>query len=94
MTLIGPRPEVPEYVAKYQPWMKKALEFKPGLTDPASLEFRDEGRLLETVDDPERYYINEIVPSKIRISLDYQRRRNLLSDLTVVIRTLAVVFGR
>ncbi len=93
MTVVGPRPEVPIYVAKYQPWMRKVLEFKPGLTDPASLEFRDEGGLLETAEDPEQYYIDEIAPSKIRISLDYQHRRNPLTDLIVVFRTVAVVLG-
>jgi lipopolysaccharide/colanic/teichoic acid biosynthesis glycosyltransferase len=93
MTVIGPRPEVPAYVAKYQSWMREVLEFKPGLTDSASLKFRDEGRLLETAEDPEQYYIDEIAPSKIRISLDYQRRRNPLTDLIVVIRTVTVVLG-
>lgn len=93
MTVVGPRPEVPKYVASYQPWMKEVFEFKPGLTDPASLKYRDEGQMLETAEDPEQYYIDEIAPLKIRISLDYQRRRNLLADLEIVVRTIAVAFG-
>ena len=93
MTVVGPRPEVSTYVAKYQPWMREVLEFKPGLTDPASLEFRDEGGLLETAEDPEQYYIDEIAPSKIRLSLDYQRKRNLLADFVIIVRTIAVAFG-
>lgn len=94
MTLVGPRPEVPRYVAMYTPEQRTILELAPGITDRASVAFADESALLATVADPERFYIECIVPEKIRLSLDYAKRATTLRDFGVVLQTLARLVPR
>lgn len=88
MSLVGPRPEVPVYVARYEGIQTRVLDLVPGITDPASLAFRREGELLAGVADPERHYVREIMPEKIRMNLEYADRATLWSDLVVIVRTV------
>jgi lipopolysaccharide/colanic/teichoic acid biosynthesis glycosyltransferase len=95
MSLVGPRPEVPRYVALYPASLRdQVLSVRPGITDPASLEFVDEVRQLKDSADPERTYIDEILPRKLQRQADYVRRATLASDVMVLGRTLRVLFAR
>ena len=88
MSLVGPRPEVPRYVAFYPPHLReRALAVRPGITDPASLAFIDEGALLARAADPEREYIEVILPQKLRQAADYAEHATLWTDLGVLWRT-------
>ena len=88
MSLVGPRPEVPQYVALYNADQQRVLEFLPGITDPASIEFRNEAELLACVADPERFYSERIMPQKIRINLEYADRASTFTDLRILVRTV------
>ncbi|HEY1064474.1 MAG TPA: sugar transferase [Pirellulales bacterium] len=94
MSLVGPRPEVPRYVERYSPEQRRVLELTPGVTDPASLRYFDEGELLAQADDPESLYVREIMPEKIHLNLEYQRRATIWSDLGIVLATLARMTAR
>lgn len=89
MSLVGPRPEVPRYVAGYTDAQRRVLDLVPGVTDPASLEYRDEARLLAGHADPERAYVEEIAPHKIRLNLEYAARATRWSDLVIIVKTVA-----
>ena len=89
MALVGPRPEVPHYVAAYRPEQREVLRLKPGITDPASLQYHDEAGLLAQCADPEAFYVRELMPEKIRLNLAYARQASLASDLMVILRTVA-----
>lgn len=91
MSLVGPRPEVPQYVARYNEAQKKVLELKPGITDLATLAFRNEETLLKSADDLENFYINFCVPKKIELNLRYAERANLWQDTKIILRTLTVL---
>lgn len=93
MSFVGPRPEVPYYVALYTPDQWQVLDLVPGITDPASVKYRSESEVLAQVDDPEQTYIHEILPEKIRINLEYARSANVFTDLLVILQTLAAVIG-
>jgi len=94
MSLVGPRPEVPRYVALYPPELReRALAVRPGITDPASLEFVDEAELLARAADPEREYVEVILPRKVLRAAEYAERATLASDLGVLLRTLCVLAG-
>ena len=71
MSLVGPRPEVRHYVNYWTPEQMRVLDVRPGITDPASIRFRNENELLEKADDPERYYIDVIMQEKIKLYLEY-----------------------
>ena len=87
MSLVGPRPEVKKYVSLYSENQKQVLKIKPGLTDYASLKFIDENQLLSEVDDPEHYYITEIMPQKLRLNLTYLQHRSLWIDIKIILQT-------
>ncbi len=87
MSLVGPRPEDPRYVALYTQEQRQVLAVRPGITSAASLTYRDESALLSG-EDWERHYIQEIMPHKLAIDLDYQARRTLASDLNLILRTV------
>jgi lipopolysaccharide/colanic/teichoic acid biosynthesis glycosyltransferase len=89
MTLVGPRPEVRRYVARYTAQQRRVLDLVPGITDPASVRFRDESLLLAGAADPEAVYIDRLVPEKIRVNLDYAARATVWSDLLVILTTIA-----
>ena len=87
MSIVGPRPEVSEYVKLYTPAQQKVLGYKPGVTDVASIAYFEENRLLAASEDPHRTYVEEIMPEKLRLNLDYQQKANVLTDIGVIIRT-------
>ena len=87
MSLVGPRPEDPRYVALYTDEQRQVLAVRPGVTSAASLTYRDESALLSG-ENWERHYIQEIMPHKLAIDLDYQARRTLASDLNLIMRTV------
>ncbi len=92
MSIVGPRPEVRKYVELYSEEQKKVLSVKPGITDPASLEYANENELLAKAADPEKYYIETIMPAKLRISLEYIRTQSFEQDLRIIFKTLEKVF--
>lgn len=95
MSLVGPRPEVPRYVQHYPPGLREqALAVRPGITDPSSLDFLDEGELLAAAADPEREYIEHILPRKLQAAADYAARASLWTDLLVILRTLRLLVAR
>lgn len=89
MSFVGPRPEVPRYVAQYTAEERRVLDVLPGITDAASLRFFNESDLLSGVENPEQTYVDEIVPEKIRLNLAYAARASLLSDLGILFQTFA-----
>ncbi|MBE0550341.1 MAG: sugar transferase [Rubrivivax sp.] len=92
MSLVGPRPEVPRYVAQYPPGLReRVLAVRPGITDPASLAWIDEGRLLAAAADPEREYVEVILPAKLQRAAEYAERATLATDLAVLWRTLRLL---
>ena len=88
MSVVGPRPEVMEYVRHYSAVQRKVLDYKPGITDLASITFFEESKLLAKSSDPERKYIEEIMPEKIRINLAYQKTATIWTDLHVIWKTI------
>jgi lipopolysaccharide/colanic/teichoic acid biosynthesis glycosyltransferase len=90
MGLVGARPEVERYVALFRPQYSEILRDRPGITDPASLAFRNESELLGDA-GAEDAYIGQILPRKLELSLEYARRRTWLSDLGVIFQTFAAV---
>jgi lipopolysaccharide/colanic/teichoic acid biosynthesis glycosyltransferase len=95
MTIVGPRPEVPRYVEAFRRDYEEILKVRPGLTDLASLKYRDESALLGQSGDPEEEYLRRILPDKIRLAKDYIHRSSLLFDINLIGKTLLrVVFPR
>jgi len=89
MSLVGPRPEVPKYVAVYPPDVKaRVLSIRPGITDFASIAFRNENALLGSSQDPERTYVEEVLPEKLKLNLAYLDRQSFLLDLQIIFKTL------
>ena len=95
MSLVGPRPEVPRYVAMYPPEVReKVLSVRPGITDPASIAYRDESTLLAHAADPERAYIEQIMPAKLRYAVEYVDHMSLANDLRLIGATLRLLLTR
>lgn len=95
MSMVGPRPEVPKYVAMYPDLERSVIQtVRPGITDVASLMFRDEARLLGGAVDPEEMYVKEILPVKVVIYSDYVRTRSFWGDLVIIVKTVAAVVSR
>jgi len=90
MSLVGPRPEAPRYVALYDDEQRRILDARPGMTSPASLQYRDEEAQL-VGEEWERHYVETIMPAKLRIDLDYLARRTVVSDLRVIAGTIAAL---
>ncbi|MBK8801159.1 MAG: sugar transferase [Fibrobacteres bacterium] len=91
MSFVGPRPEVPRYVELYSTRQRGVLSVRPGITDPASIAFRDENELLAKESDPERAYIETIMPKKLEMNLEYQKRATFASDLLLIWRTVSKI---
>jgi lipopolysaccharide/colanic/teichoic acid biosynthesis glycosyltransferase len=91
MSLVGPRPEVPRYVASYGAAERGVLELVPGVTDEASIRYADESSQLATATDPEGVYVNVIVPAKVRINLAYAARATVWTDVGVILATLRLL---
>lgn len=92
MSLVGPRPEVRHYVDYWTPKQMHVLDVRPGITDPASIKFRNENDLLDKVENPEEYYINIIMQEKIRLYLEYVENHSLWYDIKLIFQTIKVVF--
>lgn len=93
MSLVGPRPEVRHYVDYWTPEQMHVLDVRPGITDPASIKFRNENDLLEKAENPEEYYINIIMQEKIRLYLEYVENQSLWYDIKLIFQTIKVVFA-
>ena len=91
MSLVGPRPEDPRYVALYTPEQRQVLAVRPGITSPASVYYRDEESLL-TGDDWEKQYLEEIMPAKLAIDLEYARCATLWRDIDIIVRTVIALW--
>ncbi|MDM4767554.1 sugar transferase [Pelomonas sp. SE-A7] len=92
MSLVGPRPEVPKYVALYPAELRElVLSVRPGITDPASLLYRDESEQLALASDPEREYIEVVMPRKLALAADYVRQASLWGDLRLIFATLGAL---
>jgi lipopolysaccharide/colanic/teichoic acid biosynthesis glycosyltransferase len=94
MSFVGPRPEVRYYVNFYTEAQKEVLNVRPGITDVASIEFRNENELLEKQQNPQKYYLDVIMQEKIRINLEYLENRNILKDFLVVLKTFKVILKK
>src|SRR2546422_5509559 len=88
MSFVGPRPEVPRYVDRYTPAQREILRFKPGITDMATMLFRDEEALLRGTEDVESFYLQYCLPKKIELNLQYARRAGVLQDIWIIVQTL------
>ena len=91
MSLVGPRPEVRHYVNYWTPEQMRVLDVRPGITDPASIRFRNENDLLDKAENPEEYYINVIMQEKIRLYLEYVGNQSLWYDIKLIFQTIKVV---
>ena len=92
MSLVGPRPEVRRYVDLFRDDYEQILRVPPGITDLASLKYRDESSLLETAADPEREYLTRLLPDKIALAKEYVRRSSPLLDVSIILRTVVRIF--
>ena len=87
MSLVGPRPEVRHYVDYWTPEQMHVLDVRPGITDPASIKFRNENELMEQADDPEKYYIEVIMQEKIKLYLEYVDNHSFWGDIGLIFKT-------
>ena len=93
MSIVGPRPEVPKYVNMYSEEQKRVLSIKPGITDYASLLYFSENDILSKASDPEKVYIEEIMPAKLALNLKYIRERSMRTDLRIIRNTVVRMFS-
>ena len=91
MSLVGPRPEVRHYVNYWTPEQMHVLDVRPGITDPASIKFRNENELMEKASDPEDYYINVIMQEKIKLYLEYVQNASFWYDIKLIFQTFWVI---
>lgn len=91
MSLVGPRPEVRHYVNYWTEEQMHVLDVRPGITDPASIKFRNENELMEQAEDPEDYYINVIMQEKLKMYLEYVKNHSFLGDIGLIFKTFWVI---
>ena len=91
MSFVGPRPEVPKYVDLYTPYQRQVLLVRPGITDYASIAYRNENDLLAGAQDPERMYIDVIMPEKIELNMKYLREISPIADIRLILKTIVAV---
>ena len=91
MSLVGPRPEVRHYIDYWTPEQMRVLDVRPGITDPASIRFRNENELLAKAKNPEKYYVEVIMPQKIKLYLDYVNQASFWYDLKLILQTFKVI---
>ena len=94
MSLVGPRPELKKFTDLYSPDQRRVLGVRPGITDPASIHFRNENEMLEGKPDPIAYYVNEILPVKLSLNMKYLQDRSTLKDLRIIFMTALSIFKR
>jgi lipopolysaccharide/colanic/teichoic acid biosynthesis glycosyltransferase len=87
MSLVGPRPEVSKYVALYNDEQKKVLKVRPGITDYASILFRNENELLDNTTDPHKTYLEEILPKKLELNIQYVNNHTIAEDFRIILQT-------
>ena len=92
MSLVGPRPELKKFVDLYDSRQRQVIEVKPGITDFASIMFRDENEMLEGKEDPIAYYIDKIMPAKLDLNLKYIKEQSFLIDLRIIFNTILSIF--
>ena len=93
--MVGPRPEVPEYVACYPEALRSVvLSVRPGITDLASIEFRDESAILGEASDPRKAYIERILPIKLKYYVEYVENQSFLRDFYIILKTILAIFFR
>jgi len=88
MSFVGPRPEVPKYVDLYNESQKKILLVRPGITDTASIKYRNENEILASSSDPEKMYIDEIMPNKLSYNMQYLKNISVLTDIRIIFNTI------
>lgn len=93
MSVVGPRPEVPKYVALYNAEQRAVLSVRPGITGMASIHYIDENELLAKASDPEQAYIQEVMPAKLALDLRYVKEQRFGLDLRIILATVGKVFG-
>ncbi len=89
MSIVGPRPELPRYVELFHKEYELILTVRPGITDPASIKYRDESELLNGASDPETVYLEEVLPDKIAMTQSYVASHSMLSDFRIIVQTIA-----
>jgi lipopolysaccharide/colanic/teichoic acid biosynthesis glycosyltransferase len=94
MSVVGPRPEVPKYVALYSPEQRAVLTVRPGLTSLASIAYINENEVLGRSADPERTYVEEVMPAELALDLTYVREQSVMLDMTIIARTALRLFSR
>lgn len=94
MSLVGPRPEDPHYVGGYDERQRQVLSVRPGITGPTAIAFRHEEKMLSSASDPERVYVEEILPAKLEMDLAYVHTRSFSGDVAVLMQTLISIFKR
>ena len=94
MSLVGPRPEVRKYVDMYTEEQMHVLDVRPGITDLASIRYRNENELLERVNDPDKYYVEVIMPDKLRINLEYVARHSFTFDIRLIFQTFRAIVSK
>lgn len=94
MSLVGPRPEVRKYVDMYTPEQMHVLDVRPGITDLASIRYRNENELLEKAEDPDKYYIEVIMQDKLRINLEYVAKHSLGYDIKLIFNTILAILKK
>jgi lipopolysaccharide/colanic/teichoic acid biosynthesis glycosyltransferase len=92
MSVVGPRPEVPRYVALYNAEQRAVLSVRPGITGMASIDYIDENELLAKAADPEKAYVEEVMPAKLELDLRYVRERSFAFDMRIILITIRRVF--
>ena len=92
MSMVGPRPEVKKFVDLYDELQRQVISVKPGITDYASIQFRNENELLEGKTDPINFYITEIMPVKLKLNLDYIKNQSLWGDIKILFQTVFSIF--
>ena len=88
MSLVGPRPAVPRYVNMYTKEQRRVLDVKPGITDLASIRYRDENELLGKAENPDEFYINTIMPDKLALNMEYINKSNIFLDIYIILKTI------
>jgi lipopolysaccharide/colanic/teichoic acid biosynthesis glycosyltransferase len=94
MSIVGPRPEVEKYVQVYPGEFGVILTVRPGLSDYASIKYRNEEKILAKVEDPEKYYVEEILPDKLRLAKEYIKRVSLRTDISIIANTIRIIFQK
>jgi lipopolysaccharide/colanic/teichoic acid biosynthesis glycosyltransferase len=92
MSIVGPRPEVPKYVAMYTDEQKKVLVVRPGITDYASIEYANENAILAKAENPEEMYIKDVMPAKLALNEKYIREMGFATDLKIIFKTIGRIF--